>query len=190
MPSFPRCMKCITSTSIDDIGELEIRRTDPCKNHTRYISVRNYERSPVLYSREDALPVAFIDSNFKSILVNIEKDSKLHAILLSIQNKCLQNSPPETQPFLKSTSDGRIQLRLKTQYTKWKKGDNDDTLISTADALSADHRIVLSSWVVEMYRLWRQGDEWHVLWVLTKGRVVEAKVDTKSSTDEVDEIEW
>ena len=191
MPPFPRCIKCITSTQIDEIEKLEIRCTDRCGTHTRFISVRDHFKSPILFSREDPLPVAFIDPNHKAILVNIDSESKLHAMLLSIQTKCIQNSPDpsKTQPFLKQTSDGHVQLRVKTQYSKWK--DENGALINTDEALS-DHRIVLSTWVIEMYRLWRQGDgTWHVVWALNKGRVVPAKNETEESTaDELDSIEW
>ena len=92
---FQRCIKCITSTSVEDIDKLEIRCSDRCGSHTRYISVRDHFKSPVLHSREDPLKVAFIDLTFKSILVTINTDSKLHAILLSIQCKCIQNSPDQ-----------------------------------------------------------------------------------------------
>ena len=188
---FQRCIKCITSTSVEDIDKLEIRCSDRCGSHTRYISVRDHFKSPVLHSREDPLKVAFIDPTFKSILVTINSDSKLHAILLSIQCKCIQNSPDpsKTQPFLKSNSDGEVQIHLKTQFTDWK--DENGTIVTTMEAL-ADHRIVLSTWIIEMYRLFRQHDgTWHVVWALSKGRVVPAKPDeTETTTTELDEIEW
>ena len=189
--SFPRCFLPITSTTIEDADKLDIRCTDRCGPNKCFISVRGYFKSPVIFSPEDPLDVAFIDPAHKNILVNIDADTKLHSILQSIQAKCIASSPDpsKTQPFLKQSSDGRVQIRLKTQFSKWK--DENGTLISTDEAL-ADHRIVLKTWIIEMYRLWRQRDgTWHVVWALNNGRVAPAKQEPEESAgDELDSIEW
>ena len=72
---------------------------------------------------------------------------------------------------------------------KWKDGNG--TLVSMDEALS-DPKCVLSSWIIEMYRLWRQRDgTWHVVWVLNKARVAPAPAeDETGSKDEIDDIEW
>ena len=57
MPSFPRCIKCVTTSTVDDIEGLDVRCTAPCSRDKYYISVRDYFKSPVLHSREDPLPV-------------------------------------------------------------------------------------------------------------------------------------
>ena len=168
-----------------------MRCTAPCGRDKYYISVRDYFKSPVLHSREDPLPVAFVAPDKKNMLVNIDPSSKVHAMLLALQAKCMANcpEPAKTQPYLKTTSDGQCQIRLKTQQTQWK--DANGTLVSIDEALS-DPRSVLSTWVIEMCRLWRQRDgTWHVVWVLNKARVTPAPVeDENQAADEIDDIEW
>ena len=191
MPAFPRCIKCVTTSTVDDIETLDVKCTAPCGRDKFYISVRDYFKSPVLHSREDPLPVAFVAPDKKNMLVNIDPSSKVHAMLLALQAKCMANcpEPTKTQPFLKTTSDGQCQIRLKTQQTQWK--DTNGTMVSMDEAL-IDPKSVLSTWVIEMYRLWRQRDgTWHVVWVLNKARATPAPAEDENQTaDAIDDIEW
>ena len=60
------------------------------------------------------------------------------------------------------------------------------------DEAPIDPKSVLSTWVIEMCRLWKQRDgTWHVVWVLNKARVAPTPAeDEKQAADEIGDIEW
>ena len=42
MPAFPRCIKCVTTSTVDDIETLDVKCTAPCGRDKFYISNHSY----------------------------------------------------------------------------------------------------------------------------------------------------
>ena len=186
MPNYPRCIKNV-DTEHEDIKGLKLSVAYQVEGRTdqRYISANGYFKSPVLFSREDAMKIAFVCPEKKNILVDIVPGSRLHDVMTELECKIIAASPfPEkTRPFLLTDKQGNPQLRLKCGYVKaWK--NKDKKMISKTEALSGDNSI-LSMWRIEMYRYIRAySGTWSVMWALHGAVVEPAEAEEKVQSDD------
>lgn len=183
---FPRCIKCV-DTHAQEIRDLEISMFASAGHNKKFISVRNYFKSPVIHSRQNPLPISFIEADHSGIKVHLDTDSHAYTVLRGLQAKCIQASPDpsHTQGFILVDENGTPpEMRLKTQYTKWKNEQGQS--ISRVEALAG--RGLLLAWCIEMYRQWRQRDgTWHTVWALNSARVGPLpEPDTTSAADNED----
>jgi len=180
------CIKNV-ATEHEDIKNLKLSVAYQVKgrNDQRYISSNGYYKSPVLFSREDPVRIAFVCPDKKNILVDIVKDSRLHHVLLALEHTIMSKSPfPEkTKPFLLTDTLGNPQLRLKVAFVKaWKNKDR--KMISKDEALSGTNTI-LSFWRIEMNKFQRAfNGSWSVMWALHGGVVEEANDEEKQQSDD------
>ena len=186
MPTYPPCIKNV-DTETDDIKSLKLSVAYQVKGRSdqRYISANGYYKSPVLFSREDPVRIAFVCPEKKNILVDIVKDSRLHHVLLALEHTIMSKSPfPEkTKPFLLTDTLGNPQLRLKVAFVKaWKNKDR--KMISKDEALSGTNTI-LSFWRIEMNKFQRAfNGSWSVMWALHGGVVEEADEEEKVQSED------
>jgi hypothetical protein len=194
MPNkYPRCIKNVDTEHEEIKGlKLSVAYSVGGRSDQRYVSANGYFKSPVLFSRNDPVKIAFVCPEKKNILVDIVRDSRLHDILTELECKIIAASPfPEkTRPFLLTDKAGNPQLRLKCGYVKaWK--NKDKKMVSKQEALSGDNSI-LSMWRWEMYMFQRAyNGTWSVMWAL-HGAVVEPEEDEEKVPSEeeswIDEI--
>ena len=186
MPAYPPCIKNV-DTETDDIKSLKLSVTYSVggRSDQRYVSANGYFKSPVLFSREDPVRIAFVCPEKKSILVDIVPGSRLHDVLTELDCKIIAASPfPEkTRPFLLTDKAGNPQLRLKCAFAKaWK--NKDKKMISKTEALSGDNS-TLSFWRIEMYRFQRAyNGTWSVMWALHGAVVEPAEAEEKQQSDD------
>jgi hypothetical protein len=186
MPAYPPCIKNV-DIETDDIKSLKLSVAYQVKGRSdqRYISANGYFKSPVLFSREDPVRIAFVCPEKKNILVDIVKDSRLHHVLLAVERTIMSKSPfPEkTKPFLLTDKLGNPQLRLKVAFVKaWKNKHR--KMISKDEALSGTNTI-LSFWRIEMNKFQRAfNGSWSVMWALHGGVVEEANDEEKQQSDD------
>ena len=186
MPNYPLCIKNV-DTETDDIQSLKLSVAYQVKGRSdqRYISANGFFKSPVLYSRDDHVTVAFVCPEQKNILVDIVPGSRLHDVMTSLESKIIAASPfPErTRPFLLTDKVGNPQLRLKVGYVKaWK--NKDKKMISKTEALSGEN-MTMSFWRMEMYRFARAyNGTWSVMWALHGAVVEPAEAEEKIDTED------
>ena len=191
MPAYPRCIKNV-HTETDDIKSLKLSVAYQVKGRSdqRYISANGYFKSPVLFSRDDPVKIAFVCPEKKNILVDIVKGTRLHDVLTELECKIISASPfPEkTRPFLLNDKLGNPQLRLKCGYAKaWKNANK--KLVSKSEALSGDN-IKLTFFRMEMYMFQRAyNGTWSVMWALHGGVVEPADDEEKVQSDDESWIE-